>query len=68
MLNVSCLSESCFVSCDFDLFIDLLFGYSCIELFVKDNADLHVGVSVLLRLKLRTHFGASSYLTKYGSL
>ncbi len=53
MLNVSCLSESCFVSCDFDLFIDLLFGYSCIELFVKDNADLHVGVSVLLHVRFK---------------
>ncbi len=46
MLNVSCLSESCFVSCDLDLFIDLFFGYSCIELFVKDKADVRVGVSV----------------------
>ncbi len=34
------------LSCDLDLFIDLFFGYSCIELFVKDKADVRVGVSV----------------------
>ncbi len=70
MLNdVSCLSESCFLSCDFDLFICSLaipvsnYSWKITLMFMLEFQSDYVS-----SLKLRTHFGASSYLIKYGSL
>ncbi len=51
MINVSCLSHAlCHVIL---IYLYSIFCSSCIEFFVKDNADVHVGVSVLLHVKFK---------------